>query len=202
MSNTDQCRDIKELNQLCQILLNKAIEEIKDTGINPLVVETYRSQVRQNYLYEQGRTRPGAKVTQTLSSVHTLRNAVDLIPQRRIDGKMTAIWNANDKETKKIIFFMQKYGFEAGANWSSSPDSPHYQIKGVSKTAKSYSITNTNSFITKMIQKLLNEKNNAGLIVDGKWGSNTTKEVNKFRAKFNWKEDGKVGVETLKKLLA
>ena len=202
MSNIDQCRDIKELNQLCQILLNKAIEEIKDTGINPLVVETYRSQVRQNYLYEQGRTRPGAKVTQTLSSVHTLRNAVDLIPQRRIDGKMTAIWNANDKETKKIIFSMQKYGFEAGANWSSSPDSPHFQIKGVSKTAKSYSITNTNSFITKMIQKLLNEKNNAGLIVDGKWGSNTTKEVNKFREKFNWKEDGKVGVETLKKLLA
>ncbi len=202
MSNTDQCRDIKELNQLCQILLNKALDDIRAEGINPLVVETYRSQVRQNYLYEQGRTRPGAKVTQTLSSVHTLRNAVDLIPQRRIDGKMTAIWNANDKETKKIIFSMQKYGFEAGANWSSSPDSPHFQIKGVSKTAKSYSITNTNSFITKMIQKLLNEKNNAGLIVDGKWGANTTKEVNKFRAKFNWKEDGKVGVETLKKLLA
>lgn len=202
MSNTDQCRDIKELNQLCQIVLNKAIEGIKDAGINPLVVETYRSQVRQNYLYEQGRTRPGEKVTQTLSSVHTLRNAVDVVPQRKVDGKMTAIWNAKDKETKKIISIMTQYGFEAGANWTSNVDSPHFQIKGVSKTAKSYSITNTNSFITMMIQRKLNEKNNAGLIVDGKWGSNTTKAVNKYRAKFNWKEDGKVGVETLKKLLA
>lgn len=201
MNNTNQCRDIAELNPLCQILLNKAIEEIKDAGINPLVVETYRSQVRQNHLYSIGRTVLGTKVTWTQSSIHTQRNAVDLIPQRKIDGKMVAIWNANDKETKKIISIMTQYGFEAGANWSSSPDSPHFQIKGVSKTAKSYSATNTNSFITKMIQRVLNEKNNAGLIVDGKWGDNTTKAVNKFRANFNWKEDGKVGVATLNKLL-
>lgn len=202
MSNIDQCRDIEELNPLCQILLNKALEDIKAAGINPLVVETYRSQVRQNYLYAQGRTAPGAKVTWAQSSIHTQRNAVDVVPQRVVNGKMTAIWNAKDKETVKIISIMTKYGFEAGANWSSSPDSPHFQIKGVSKTTKSYSTTNTNSFITKMIQRLLNEKINAKLTVDGKWGTNTTKAVNKFRAKQGWKEDGKVGVETLKKLLA
>lgn len=202
MSNIDQCRDIAELNPLCQILLNKALEDIKAAGINPLVVETYRSQVRQNYLYSQGRTTPGAKVTWTQSSIHTQRNAVDVVPQRKVEGKMTAIWNAKDKETVKIISIMTKYGFESGANWLSSPDSPHFQIKGVSKTAKSYSTTNTNSFIAKMIQRLLNEKINAKLTVDGKWGTNTTKAVNKFRAKQGWKEDGKVGVETLKKLLA
>lgn len=201
MSNIEQCRDIAELNPLCQILLNKAIKEIKDVGINPLVVETYRSQVRQNYLYSLGRTVKGTKVTWTQSSIHTQRNAVDVVPQRVVNGKMTAIWNAKDSETKKIITIMQKYGFEAGANWSSSPDSPHFQIKGVSKTAKSYSSTNTNSFITKMIQRLLNEKINAKLTVDGKWGTNTTKAVNKFRAMQGWKEDGKVGVETLKKLV-
>lgn len=202
MSNTAQCRDIAELNPLCQILLNKALEEIKEKGINPLVVETYRSQVRQNYLYSQGRTLPGKKVTWTQISIHTKRNAVDVVPQRKVNGKMTAIWNANDSETKKIINNMTKYGFEAGANWTSSPDSPHFQIKGVSTTAKSYSATNTNTYITKMIQRLLNEKINANLIVDGKWGSNTTKAVNKFRAKQGWKEDGKIGIETLKKLLA
>ena len=201
MSNTDQCRDIAELNPLCQILLNKALEEIKTVGINPLVVETYRSQVRQNYLYSLGRTVKGTKVTWTQSSIHTQRNAVDVVPQRVVNGKMTAIWNTKDSETKKIIEIMTKYGFEAGANWTTSPDSPHFQIKGVSKTAKSYSATNTNPFITKTIQRLLNEKINAKLTVDGKWGTNTTKAVNKFRAKQGWKEDGKVGVETLKKLL-
>jgi peptidoglycan L-alanyl-D-glutamate endopeptidase CwlK len=220
MSNTAQCRDIEELNPLCQILLNKALEEIKAKDINPLVVETYRSQVRQNYLYCQGRTitqattkgitttfakaycNPNAqKVTWTLTSIHTQRNAVDVVPQRKVNGKMTAIWNANDSETKKIIKIMKKYGFEAGANWTSNPDSPHFQIKGVSVIAKSYSASNTNTYITKMIQKALNEKINANLIVDGKWGANTTKAVNKFRSQFSWKEDGKVGVETVKKLL-
>lgn len=202
MSNTDQCRDIKELNQLCQILLNKALDDIRAEGINPLVVETYRSQVRQNYLYSIGRTVLGTKVTWTQSSIHTQRNAVDLIPQRKIDGKMVAIWNANDRENKKIISIMTQYGFEAGANWSNSPDSPHFQIKGVSKTAKYYSLTNTNTYITKMIQKALNSKIKDNLVVDGKWGSATTKAVNKFRSQFNWKEDGKVGVKTLNKLLA
>ncbi|WP_455718344.1 M15 family metallopeptidase [Anaerosporobacter sp.] len=196
MSNIDQCRDIEELNPLCQILLNKALEEIKTAGINPLIVETYRSQMRQNYLYSIGRTVAGTKVTWTQSSIHTLRNAVDVVPQRKVNGNMTAIWKASDSETKKIISIMQKYGFEAGANWTTSPDSPHFQIKGVSKNAKSYSSTNTNSYITKMIQKALNET------VDGKWGANTTKAVNKFRKQFGWKEDGKVGVQTLKKLIA
>lgn len=202
MSNTDQCRDISKLNPLCQILLNKAIKEIKAVGINPLVVETYRSQARQNYLYSLGRTIAGTKVTWTQVSIHTKRNAVDLVPQRKVNGEMTAIWNSKDKETKKIIEIMTRYGFEAGANWATSPDSPHFQIKGVSSTAKSYSANNTNTYITKMIQKALNSKIKANLTVDGKWGSATTKAVNKFRRQFNWKEDGKVGVETLKKLLA
>ena len=201
MNNTDQCRAIEELNPLCQILLNKALRDIKASGINPLIVETYRSQVRQNYLYSLGRTVKGTKVTWTQVSIHTKRNAIDLVPQRKIDGKMTAIWNAQDKETKKIIAIMIGYGFEAGANWSTSPDSPHFQIKGVSATSKSFGSTNTNVYITKMIQNALNDKIKVGLIVDGKWGSNTTKAVNTFRSQYKWKEDGKVGVETLKKLL-
>lgn len=201
MSNIDLYRDIKELNPLCQILLNRAIKEIKDADINPFVVETYRSQARQDHLYSQGRTSPGTKVTWTQSSIHTKRNAVDLVPQRLIGGRMTAIWNTNDTETKKILSIMTKYGFEAGANWSTNPDSPHFQIKGVSDTSKSYSATNTNPYVTKMIQRLLNEKINANLTVDGKWGEGTTKAVNKFRGKIGWKKDGKVGSATLKKLL-
>jgi peptidoglycan LD-endopeptidase CwlK len=201
MNSIEQCRDIAELNPLCQILLNKALEEIKAAGINPLIVETYRSQVRQNYLYSLGRTLVGTKVTWTQISIHTKRNAVDLVPQRKINGKMTAIWNVQDSETKKTIKIMTEYGFEAGANWTTSPDSPHFQIKGVSASSKSYSASNTNIYITKMIQKALKSKISANLVVDGKWGANTTNAVNNFRSKFNWKEDGKVGIETLKKLI-
>ena len=57
MSNTDQCRNTKKLNKLVQIMLAAALAEIKAKGVNPLVIETYRTRERQNYLYGQGRTR-------------------------------------------------------------------------------------------------------------------------------------------------
>ena len=121
---TKPCRDKKALNPLCRVLLDLALDEIRKKGVVPLLVETYRSQARQNYLYTQGRTRSGSKVTWTLNSIHSKKNAVDLIPQRLVKGKMTAIWDARDPHTKIIISVMEKYGFESGANWASSPDSP------------------------------------------------------------------------------
>lgn len=202
MAITDQIRDIKQLNPLCQVLVNLALTEIKSYGINPLVVETYRTQERQEMLYSQGRTTVGNKVTWTLNSIHTQKNAVDVIPQRLINGKLTAIWNSKDKETLKIIEVMTKYGFEAGANWTSNADSPHFQIKGVLTAGSTYHATNTNKYITLMIQKALNKKINAELTEDGLWGSKTTAAVNTFRKKNLWIINGKLGAVALKKLLS
>jgi peptidoglycan L-alanyl-D-glutamate endopeptidase CwlK len=199
--NIEQCRDIKKLNPLCQVLLNLAIDEIEKNGITPLIVETYRSQERQNYLYAQGRTREGSKITWTLNSIHTKKNAVDLIPQRKIDGKMTAIWNIKDKQTQKIIEIMTKYGFEAGANWTTNVDSPHFQIANVSINGTTFDAKNNNIFITKIIQKALNEKLGIHLVTDGKWGSLTTAAVNDFRKKNGWLKNGKLGAEALRRLL-
>lgn len=202
MAITDQIRDIKQLNPLCQVLLNLALTEIKSYGINPLVVETYRTQERQEMLYSQGRTTVGNKVTWTLNSIHTQKNAVDVIPQRLINGRLTAIWNSKDKETLKIIEVMTKYGFEAGANWTSNADSPHFQLKGVSTSGTTYHAANTNKYITLMIQKALNKKMNAGLTEDGLWGAKTTAAINAFRKKNLWIVNGKLGAVALKKLLS
>jgi peptidoglycan L-alanyl-D-glutamate endopeptidase CwlK len=202
MAITDQIRDIKQLNPLCQVLLNLALDEIKSYGINPLVVETYRTQERQYMLYAQGRTTLGTKITWTLNSIHTKKNAVDVVPQRVVNGKMTAIWNKEDKETKKIIEVMCKYGFEAGANWTSNADSPHFQLDKVSIMGNTYHALNTNKYITIMIQKALNKKINAGLIEDGQWGTKTTAAVNVFRKKYLWIQNGKLGAIALKKLLS
>lgn len=197
---TEQCRDLNQLTPLCRLLLNLALTEIKKKGVNPLVVETYRSQERQNYLYAQGRTRTGNIVTWTLNSIHTLRNAVDIVPQRKVDGKMTAIWNTNDSQTQIIINVMQKYGFEAGANWTSSPDSPHFQLKGVS-TVTYFSKDNTNEYITKMIQKALNKKLGNQLTETGKWGTLTTAYVNEFRERNKWDKNGRLYAQALSELL-
>ena len=210
MSNTDQCRDTKKLNKLVQIMLAAALAEIKAKGVNPLVIETYRTRERQNYLYGQGRTkaqclaagvpaayaRPGAtQVTWTLNSIHCLKKAVDVIPVRK--GK--AIWNAADKDTQTIIAVMEKYGFEPGANWSKSPDSPHFQVKGDFGTA--FCQEHTTTHVTKTIQRALKPKGFYNGAIDGKWDSTTTKAVNAFRKSNKWTKNGKVGKVGLKKLL-
>lgn len=209
MSKTSQCRDTKELNTLVNVMLNLALADMKKQGVNPLIVETYRTQERQNSLYCQGRTiaectqkginttfakaycsPTASKVTWTLNSVHKSRKAVDIVPQR--NGK--AIWNAKDPQTQIIIKCMQKYGFEAGANWTNSPDSPHFQVKG--NFDKLFSKGRGTKYVVKPIQKAL------GIKDDGIWGSITTREVNKFREKNGWKKSGNIGSVALKKLLS
>lgn len=209
-------RDITELNPLVEVMLNKALIKIKKKKINPLVTETYRPKERQYYLYGQGRSvstcvgagmpksyaqkyaRGGSKVTWTLNSIHIKRCAVDLIPQR--NGQ--AIWNSNDKETKQIISIMESVGFEAGANWTNSPDSPHFQVDGIKATTKYFKKSNSNKYIVKMIQKQLKK---AGFYndytIDGKWGKATTNAIKKWKKSCGWKKDAKIGVTGLKKLL-
>lgn len=213
---TSSTRNINELNPLVQVMLNAALDKIKKKSINPLVVETYRPKERQYYLYGQGRSvsvcvgagmpksyaqkyaRSGNKVTWTLNSIHIQRCAVDIIPQR--NGK--AIWNSNDKETKQIISIMESVGFEAGANWDSSPDSPHFQVKGISATKKSFSKSNTTKFVTKMIQCQLKK---AGYYkdytVDGDWGKGTDNAIKQWRKSCGWSSNATIGTKALKKLL-
>ena len=47
-SYTSTCRDTSELNEVVQFLLKKALSAAKKKGVNPLIVETYRYQERQN----------------------------------------------------------------------------------------------------------------------------------------------------------
>jgi peptidoglycan L-alanyl-D-glutamate endopeptidase CwlK len=217
----ERCSDPKELNKLVRTMLELALSEIKSQGVNPLVVETYRPQERQNYLYCQGRTisecvakginqsfataysNPKAgKITWTLDSVHKSRKAVDVVPQRLVKGKMTAIWNTKDPETQIIIRTMQKYGFEAGANWSKSPDSPHFQVKGTFTSA--FDRKHTTPYVTGAIQKRLKEiPCNADIDVDNKWGGQTDEAVNRFRRCRGYKTAlGQIGAEAFRALFS
>lgn len=219
MSNLiDQCRDLTQLNPLVRVLLQFSLEDIKRHGINPLVVETYRPIERQQYLYCQGRTiseciaaginrefaeaysnPKAAKITWTMNSIHIQRKAVDIVPQRLINKKLTAIWNSQDTQTKAIINTMSKYGFEPGANWNSNPDSPHFQIKG--DFVSTFSFDHTTTYISKIVQTALNKKIGAELTADGAWGTKTTAAVNAFRKQHGWEENGKLGSYALTKLL-
>jgi hypothetical protein len=67
--------------------LERVIERMEsEYGYQVEVVETYRSQARQNALFAQGRTEPGPVVTWTRASNHTSGRAADLV----IDGSYDA----------------------------------------------------------------------------------------------------------------
>lgn len=119
---TKTCRDISELTEQAQKACNLFMDKCKAKGLNVLITETYRSQERQNYLYEQGRTRPGNKVTWTKSSRHTSRRAWDICK------------NIKGQEYSDGNFFKQcgeiaaELGITWGGIWKSSPDTPHFEI--------------------------------------------------------------------------
>jgi peptidoglycan L-alanyl-D-glutamate endopeptidase CwlK len=88
-SAADVSTPVKDLDAVAPELrtkLERVIDRMKqEYGHDVTVVETARSQERQDWLYEQGRTRAGDVVTWTRDSAHTRGDAVDVI----IDGS----WN-------------------------------------------------------------------------------------------------------------
>lgn len=80
---TTPVRDTEGLAPELKQRLTRVIDRMKqEYGHDVGIVETVRSQERQDHLYEQGRTRPGNVVTWTRDSAHAHGDAVDVI----IDG--------------------------------------------------------------------------------------------------------------------
>lgn len=72
---------------------------------NAVVFETKRSQLRQDWLYAQGRTRPWKIVTWTKNSNHKEWKAVDIV--FRNNWKLERAWPYND-----LIVMAKKYGIK------------------------------------------------------------------------------------------
>ena len=121
MSNvTTANRDIKSLQPLAQQAAQLFLDTCKARGIDIFVTEYHRSQERQNYLYEQGRSRPGNIVTWTRSSNHTSGYAWDIAvnpPHDLYDSKIIA----------KAGQVAKELGIEWGGDWKEK-DTPHFQI--------------------------------------------------------------------------
>ena len=118
---TKTCRDLSELTEQAQKACDLFLEKCKEAGLNVLITETYRSQERQDYLYQQGRTIPGNIVTWTKSSRHTSRRAWDIC--KNLKGKEYTDENFF-KECGKIA---KDLGVIWGGTWD-TPDTPHFEI--------------------------------------------------------------------------
>jgi hypothetical protein len=98
---------------------------------NVLVVETFRTAERQDWLWLQGRKRGygvfGRPVTWTKDSAHELGHAGDVVPQiRQPSGKWVARWDLLDELYKAVP--PSKYGLETIPG-----ELPHLQLAGMFK---------------------------------------------------------------------
>ncbi|SPT98811.1 M15C subfamily peptidase [Lysinibacillus capsici] len=134
-SVTQTCRDLSELTAAAQTACRLLFQECYKAGIVDIfITETYRSQARQNYLYEQGRTRPGQVVTWTRNSNHTSRRAWDIAvaPPRNLYDISTL---------SKVGVIAKKLGIEWGGYWEAGKyDAPHFEIPTTWKMPAGYKL--------------------------------------------------------------
>lgn len=154
MSNiTKANRDINSLQSMAQKAAKLFLDTCKEKGIDIFVTEYHRSQERQNYLYEQGRSRPGQIVTWTRNSNHTSGYAWDIAcnpPNSLYDSKIIA----------RAGEVAQELGIEWGGTWKQK-DTPHFQID------KSWKEPSKNGLKEDEVRVVIDGKESVGKLIDG-----------------------------------
>ena len=193
MDITKPCEDVTLLDPYVQVMLRYGFNRMAAAKVRlPNIIETLRTQDRQNYLYCQGRgilecvnkgiprefatkycNLKAKKVTWTLNSKHRSRHAVDVVP---VDKRGNCIWNGKAEEFDTLIYYMQEAGFTAGALWKQK-DYPHFQVDW---NGKPFGKANTPTAVVELIQRRLNAKLHTTLSEDGVWGNATTEAVKQF----------------------
>ncbi len=117
----------KQVNDLQPKVMRAAAAvsmEMNLLGLPTRITEGFRSIERQNELYAQGRTKPGAIVTQAKGgqSLHNYGVAVDFVFVQQ--G-----YNATDAQWKTLGTILNKHGFEWGGDWKGFVDKPHAEMR-------------------------------------------------------------------------
>ena len=117
-------RDISLLRSDVEANCRKWLERCKAAGLNVLITNTVRDKEYQEYLYAQGRTRPGSIVTNGRTPTFhadTAGLAFDFC--KNVKGH-----EYDDADFfKKAAIIAKEMGFSWGGDWKSFPDMPHIQ---------------------------------------------------------------------------
>ena len=120
-------RDIAELHPAVQRGCRELIRRMGEAGFTHVgVSSTYRDHAHQDWLFAQGRTRPGNIVTnaQGGQSWHNWRLAFDIF--QNVRGHE---WNNPEFFAAAGRIWME-LGGEWGGSWTNFPDRPHMQYIG------------------------------------------------------------------------
>lgn len=134
MSVTEQIRDLSKLKPEAELACRLLFQEAYKAGIKDIfITETLRTQARQNYLYEQGRSRKydsaGKRlypVTWTLTSNHASGLAFDVAvaPPKALYHAATLTELGNIAAKLGITWGGQRSWVQAGKT-----DRPHFEVK-------------------------------------------------------------------------
>ena len=115
----------QKLQPLVQRQAELVVRDMEKEGYKVTIFQGFRSFEEQNELYAQGRTKPGAIVTNAIGgdSFHNYGVAVDIV--FTVNGRPS--W-ANNHPWSTLGKIGKKHGFEWGGDWVSFPDRPHLQI--------------------------------------------------------------------------
>lgn len=100
------------------------LERCKEAGLKVLIVNTVRDKAYQEYLYEQGRTRPGSIVTNGRTpTFHSDKAGLAFDFCKNVKGQEYS----DAAFFKKAAALAKEMGFSWGGDWKSFPDTPHIQ---------------------------------------------------------------------------
>jgi peptidoglycan L-alanyl-D-glutamate endopeptidase CwlK len=174
-------------------------------GLYVQITSGYRSNAEQLKLYNQGRTTPGAKVTNAGpgQSVHNYGYAIDYVLVSE-DGAR-AIWVVN-ADWRRVAAIGKRLGFQWGGDWSKFPDPPHLDVGGLSwqqlKAGRRPTVPNVpeRNYLgigdsgpkVKALQDCLNRVG-IKIAVDSDYGPATEAAVKRFQEKRGLAADGFYG---------
>lgn len=119
----ERISDLEQLNSSTRKKALEFLEIARSEGLNPVIIETYRTQERQEMLYSQGRDREGSVVTWTKESKHTKRKAFDII-----NGEGDPF--SDDYFFRRCAEIGEEVGLTSGYFWKIQ-DKGHFENRGM-----------------------------------------------------------------------
>lgn len=122
--NDSTLAKIAQLDASVSAAARQFIGDARLDGAPVVVVEAYRTQARQQTLYNQGRSSAGSVVTWTLNSRHTQRRAFDVAFV--VNGRLT--WDVPRAWWQYLGDLSARYGLRWGPTIGLSGDLGHYEL--------------------------------------------------------------------------
>jgi peptidoglycan L-alanyl-D-glutamate endopeptidase CwlK len=122
---------LRQLHPQVEALAREHLLELWSAGLKPQITQSYRSIAAQNALYAQGRTTPGAIVTNARggSSLHNYRLAYDIGLFNSYNGAFSGyISNGLDPSYTLAGKMGQDVGLTWGGTFTTIYDAPHFQL--------------------------------------------------------------------------